>query len=94
MGTNLTNQNPSQEEIKSRLNSGNACYHLVQNHWPSSLLSKNIKIKVYGNIILPLVLCRCETCLLTLRLERRLRVFENKVLRKIFGPRRDKVMGE
>jgi len=94
LGTNLKNQNPSQEEIKSSLNSGNACYYLVQNHWSSSLLFKNIKIKIYGNIILPLVLYRCETCMLTLREERRLRLFENKVLRKIFGPRRDKVMGE
>jgi hypothetical protein len=51
-------------------------------------------IKIYGNIILPVVLYRCETCSLTLREERRLRVFENKVLRKILGPRRDKVMGE
>ena len=66
----------------------------MQNHWPSSLLSKNIKIKIYGNIILPLVLYRCETCLLTLREEHRLRVFENKELRKIFSHRRDKVMGE
>jgi hypothetical protein len=55
---------------------------------------QNIKIKIYGNIILPVVLYRCETCSLTLREERRLRVFENKVLRKILGPRRDKVMGE
>ena len=55
---------------------------------------QNIKIKIYGNIILPVVLYRCETCSLTLREERRLRVFENKVLRKILGPRRDKVMGK
>jgi hypothetical protein len=78
LGTNLTNQNPSQEEIKSRLNSGNACCHLVQNHWPSSLLSKNIKIKIYGNIILPVILYRCETCSLTLREEHRLRVLRIK----------------
>jgi len=58
------------------------------------LLSKNLKIKLYGTIILPVVLYGCETWSLTLREERRLRVFENRVLRKIFGPRRDEVKGE
>jgi hypothetical protein len=57
------------------------------------LLSKNIKIKIYSTIILPVVLCECETWSLTLREERRLRLFENRVLRRIFGPRRDKVTG-
>jgi hypothetical protein len=58
------------------------------------LLSKNLKIKIYRTIILPVVLCGCETFSLTLREERKLRVFENKVLRRIFGPRRDEVTGE
>jgi hypothetical protein len=58
------------------------------------LLSKEIKIKMYRTIILPVVLYGCETWSLTLREEHRLRVFENRVLRRIFGPRRDKVMGE
>jgi len=58
------------------------------------LLSKNLTIKVYRTIILPVVLCGCETCSLTLREERRLRVFENRVLRRIFGPKRDEVTGE
>ena len=53
LGTTLTSQNSLQEEIKSRLNSGNACYHLVQNLLSSSLLSKNLKIKIYRTIILP-----------------------------------------
>jgi len=79
------------EEIKIRLRSGNACYHSVQNLLSSRLLSKNLKIKVYGTIIVPVVLYGCETWSLTLREERRLRVFENKVLRRIFGPRRDEV---
>jgi len=61
---------------------------------PSSLLSKNLKIKVYRTIMLPLVLYGCETWLPTMREEHRLRVFENRVLRRIFGPRRDKVTGE
>jgi hypothetical protein len=58
------------------------------------LLSKNIKIKIYRTIILPVVFCGCETCWLTLRVEHRLRVFENRVLRRIFGPKRDEVIGE
>jgi hypothetical protein len=57
-------------------------------------LSKNLKIKIYRTIILPVVLYGCETWSLTLREERRLRVFENKVLRRIFGPRRDEVTEE
>jgi hypothetical protein len=59
-----------------------------------SLLSKNVKIKSYRTIISPFVLYGCETWLLTLREERRLRVFENRVLRIIFGPKRDKGTGE
>ena len=55
----------------------------------SWLLSKNIKINVYRNIILPVVLCGCETLSLSLREEGKVRVFENMVLRRIFGPRRD-----
>ena len=59
LGTALTNQNSIQEEIKSRLKSGNACYHSVQNILFSSLLPKNIKIKIYRTIILRVVLCGC-----------------------------------
>jgi len=58
------------------------------------MLSKNFKIKIYRTIILPLVLYGCEAWSLTLREERKLRVFENMVLRRIFGPRRDNVTGE
>jgi hypothetical protein len=60
----------------------------------SSLLSKNTKIKIYRTIIFPVVLYGCETWSLTLREEHRLRVFENRVLRGIFGPKRDEVTGE
>jgi hypothetical protein len=60
----------------------------------SSLLSKHLKIKIYRNTILPVVLYGCETCSLTLREERRLRVFENRVLRRIFGLKRNEVTGE
>ena len=76
------------------MKSGNACYHSVQNLLSFSLLSKNLKIKIYRTIILPVVLYGCETWSLTLREKRRLRVFENRVLRRIFGPKRDKVTGE
>ena len=55
LGTNSTYQNYIQEEIKSRLKSGNVCYHLVLNLLSSSLVSKNLKIKIYGTIILPVV---------------------------------------
>ena len=88
-GTTLTDQNSIQEEIKSRLKSGNACYYSVQNLLSTSLLSKNLKIKIYGTIILPVVLYGCETWSLTLREERRLRMYENRVQRRIFGPKRD-----
>jgi len=91
LGTMLTNQNSIHEEITSRLKSGNACYHSVQNLLSSSLLSKNLRSKIYRTIILTIVLYGCETWSLILREEHRLRVFENKVLRRIFGPLRDKV---
>jgi hypothetical protein len=86
LGTALTNQNSIHAEIKSRLKSGNACYHSVQNLFSSSLLSKNVNIKIYRTIILTVVLYGCESWSLTLREECRLRVFENRVLRRIFGP--------
>jgi hypothetical protein len=90
LGKALTNQNSIHEEVKSRLKSGNACYHSVQTLLSSSLLSKSVKIKVYRElIILPVVLYGCETWSLTLREECRLRV-----LRRIFGPKRDEVTGK
>ena len=58
------------------------------------MLSKKLKIKIYRTIILPVVLYGCETWSLTLTDERRLRVFENRVLRRVFGPKRDEVTGE
>ena len=66
----------------------------MQNLLSSSLLSKNLKIKIYRTIILPAVLYGCETWSLTLREEHRLRVFENRVFRRIFGLKRDRVTGE
>jgi len=89
LGTTLTNKNSIQEEIKNRLKLENACYYSVQNLLSSSLLSKKLKIKIYRTIILPVVLYGCETWSLTCREERRLRVFENRVLRRVFGPKRE-----
>ena len=66
----------------------------MQNLLSSRSLSKHLKIEIYTTIILPVVLYGCETWLLTLREERKLRVFENRVLRRIFGHRRDEVTEE
>jgi hypothetical protein len=72
--TTVTNQNLIQEEIKRRLNSGNACYHSVQSLLSARLLLKNLKIRIYKTIILPVVLYGCETWSLALREEHMLRV--------------------
>ncbi|KAJ4429592.1 hypothetical protein ANN_21777 [Periplaneta americana] len=76
------------------INMGNACYYSVEKLLSSSLLSKNLKVRIYKTVILPVLLYGCETWTLTLRKEHRLRVFENKVLRKISGAKRDEVTGE
>jgi hypothetical protein len=79
LGTTLTNQNSIQKEIKSRLQSGNDCCHLVQNGLSFNFLSKNTKIKIYRTVMLHAVLYGCEIWSLTLREERRLRVFEGNI---------------
>jgi hypothetical protein len=81
-------------ETKKRLNSGNVSYHWVQNLLSSRLLSKHVHIRIYKTIILPVVLYGCETWSLTLREKHRLRVFENRVLWRIFGLKGDEVAGE
>jgi hypothetical protein len=73
--------------IKNILKSGNACYHSVRNILSSSLLSKSLKNKIYRTIILPVISYGFETWLLKLREERRRRMFENRVLRRILGLR-------
>jgi hypothetical protein len=93
LGTTVTNQNLIQEEIKRRLSLGNACYHSVQSLLASRMLSKNVKMRIYKTIILPVILYGCETWSLTVREEHRLRVFENKVPRRIFGLKRNEVTG-
>jgi hypothetical protein len=90
-GTTLTDQNYIQEETESRLNSGNAYYNSVQSVLSSCLLLSNVKVKIYKSIILPFVLYGCKSWSLTLSEEHRLSVFENRVLRIIFGPKQDEV---
>ncbi|KAJ4429209.1 hypothetical protein ANN_26212 [Periplaneta americana] len=94
LGARVTNINDTREEIKRKINMGNAFYYSVEKLLSSSLLSKNLKVRIYKTVILPVVLYVCETWTFTLREEQRLRVFENKVLRKIFGAKRDEVTGE
>ncbi|KAJ4436564.1 hypothetical protein ANN_16597 [Periplaneta americana] len=94
LGATVTNINDTREEIKHRINMGNACYYSVDKLLSFSLLSKNLKVRIYKTVILPVVLNGCETWTLTLREKHRLRVFENKMLRKIFGAKRDEVAGE
>jgi len=86
--------NSIQEEIKNSLRSGNACYHSVQNLLSSSLLFKNIKFKIYNTIILSVVWYGCETWSLTMSGGHILEIFENRALRRIFGPMRDEVTVE
>jgi hypothetical protein len=94
LGTTLTDQNCMHGEVNSRLNSGNACYRPVQSLLSSRLLSRNLKLKIYKTIYLPVFLYGCEIWSVTLREEHRLRTFENSWLRRTFGPKMDEVMGE
>jgi len=84
-------QNWMYEEIKGRKNSENANHHSVQNLLTSPSPPKNTKIKIQRSLISPDVLCGCETWSFTLGKENRLRVFTNRVLRKIFGPQREEI---
>jgi hypothetical protein len=81
LGMTITHQNCIPEEIKGRSNSGNTCYHSVQNLLSSHLPPKNLKIKIYKIIILSVFFSMdiCHT-----KGRHRLRVFENRVLRRIF----------
>jgi len=88
LGTTLINQNSIQEEIKTRLKSSQTFYHKEQKRRSSNWLSNNLKSTIYGIVILPIVLFGCETWSLTLRDESGLSVFENRVLRRIFWPKK------
>jgi hypothetical protein len=93
LGRTVTNQILIEEEIKRKLNSGNIYYHSVQNLLSSHLLCKTVKIRIYKTIILHVVLYGCDTWSLTIREEHRLRMFDKRVLRRIFGSKRDEVTG-
>jgi hypothetical protein len=93
LGTTVTNQNLIQEEIKKRMNYGNVCHDPVENLLSSRLLSENVNIRMYESIIFLVVLHGCETWCLTLRVEHRLRVFEKRMLGRLFGPKRDEGIG-
>jgi len=94
LATTLTNQNSFQEEIKRKLKSGNAQHHLVQNLLSSNLIPKNIKIKICRTINLPVVLYGCENFVAQIKGEIRLGVFKNRMLRRIFVPKKDDVTWE
>jgi hypothetical protein len=90
LGMTPTNQNDMHDKVKSRLNSGNACYHSVQNLSSSRLIQKkNYTLKNIKNVILSDVLYGCETWSLTSREEHRLGISEKRVLRETFGPNRE-----
>ena len=90
----VTNTSDIREEIIRKINTRNAGYYSLEKMVSSPLLTKKLKVNTYKTIILPAVLYGCETWSLTLREEHRLRVFQNKVLRKIFGGERDEITGE
>ena len=94
MENHVTNTNDMREEIKRRINMGNACYYSLEKILSSRLLSKKLKVNTHKTVMLPVVLYDCETWSLTLREEHGLRVFENKVLRKIFGTKKYEITGE
>jgi hypothetical protein len=94
LGALITDRNYIKSELKRRTRSGNACYYSVQKLLATRLLSKKAKLIIYRSIILPVALYGCETWTLTREYENWFRVFENKVLRRIHGPKRDDHTGE
>jgi hypothetical protein len=93
LGTRVIHQNCIHEDMKSKLNLGNAGNYSVKNLLSYCLLSENVKVKIQRTIILPDVLYGCETWSLTMRKEHRLRVSDNRVMRRIFGGKREEVTG-
>jgi hypothetical protein len=87
--TAVTNQSDIHDEMKKRLNSRNAYYHSFPDLLPSHIISSKLRIKTYRTIIFSVVLDGCVTWSLTLKEEHRLRVFETRVLRRIFGLKRE-----
>ena len=95
LGVTVTNTKDIHEKIKRRINMGNACYYSLEKILSSRLLSKKLKVNKYKTIILPVVrpLYGCGTWSLISKEKHGLRVFENKVLKKIFGAKRDEITG-
>jgi hypothetical protein len=91
--TALTNKNCIEEEIKSRLNWEEACYYPVQSILSSRLISKNIQMKICERTIIRVVLYGCETWSVTLREEYKLRMFDKRVLKRMFESKREEVEG-
>jgi hypothetical protein len=89
LGRKITNKNFIHEEIKCKLNSRNACYNLVRNIIFSRLISKHLKVKVHKTINLSVVLYGFETWHITIRKECVWKVYEKRVLRRIYGSKRE-----
>ena len=94
LGMAVTNQNHLHEEIKGRLKSANACYHSVQKILSSSFLFRNMKVIQYRELYLCQLFCMGVKLGLTMTEKHRLRMFKNRLLRKIFGPKREVVTRE
>ena len=94
LGVTVTNTNDIHEKIKRRINMGNASYYLLEKILLSRMHSEKFKVNTHKTVILPVVLYGCGTWSLNLREEYKLREFENKKLRMIFGAKRDDVAGE
>ena len=94
LGITVTNTYDIREELKRRINMGNACYYSLEKILSSHVLSKKFKVNTYKTIILPVLLYGSETWTLTLREEQILSIFENKVLRKILWAKKDEITGE
>jgi hypothetical protein len=86
LGSFITNNNKISSEISHRINMGNTCYYGLRNILRSKLLKEDIKFKIYKTLIRPVVLYGCESWTLTTKEEERLKIFERKILRKIYGP--------
>jgi hypothetical protein len=91
LGTIVTNENFIHEEIKSKSNPGNICYHSFQSLLSSLLLSKNVKVEICRTVLL-VIMYGWETCFITLTEKHGLKVYENRVLRRILGPKREEVV--
>jgi len=93
LGSTVTSDNDMNREVTLRIQSGNRCLFSVGHLLSSRVLSRRAKLRIYNSVIRPCVLYGCDTWNLTVRMQERLLVFENRVLRRILGPKRDPVTG-